>query len=341
MTTRKTLACLLLLAAFGAEAHADVTSHPCMMALAQGSLEERRAQFQQALVLFEQARKEPLCEVEAQIGLARTLNSMNEHKDALAAGEWVVDHSDDSDLLAEAYYEIGRALHKPGKRMTEDKTAAEEAYRKAVEQSEGRHRGAIRALMRLYQETRQEDRLAEIQELHPDIRASTRAQQLRTVTAIKEAPAPAAEESAEALGPEPVPDAVKQQMLGPAVPGGSRDCSTRKAEAPPGSWELDLLRFCGPGTDNNTGRRPHKVSAVQPQYTEKDRKARTQGLLEFEALVDADGEVEAVRILRSLSPGLDESTRDAVCKWRLETVEHDDGQPTRFYWCGKVNYRLQ
>jgi len=218
MTTRKTLACLLLLAAFGAEAHADVTSHPCMMALAQGSLEERRAQFQQALVLFEQARKEPLCEVEAQIGLARTLNSMNEHKDALAAGEWVVDHSDDSDLLAEAYYEIGRALHKPGKRMTEDKTAAEEAYRKAVEQSEGRHRGAIRALMRLYQETRQEDRLAEIQEQHPDIRASTRAQQIRTVRAKKK-PAPAAGESAAAAGKEPAPAAPDaREEDGPPVP---------------------------------------------------------------------------------------------------------------------------
>jgi TonB family protein len=246
----------------------------------------------------------------------------------VTAAEWVVGHSDEPELLAEAYYEIGRALHKPGRRMTKEKTAAEEAYRQAVERSEGRHRGAIRALMRLYEETLQEDRLAEIKERFPDVRASTRAQQLRAV-APKKKPAPAAAAGEPRAGDDP------------RAAGSSRDCSTRDAVAPPELWKLDLPRFCGPARDGDTARRPEKISAPQPQYTEEDRKARRQGAVEFEALAGADGGIEAVRIVASISPGLDEATLDAVCKWRFDPAKDAEGKPLRTYYCGAVNFRLQ
>ncbi|MEE8526333.1 MAG: TonB family protein [Thermoanaerobaculia bacterium] len=322
MKPHKHLAIIVLaLTGTAGTVRADVSSHPCMMALAQGSLEERRAQFSQALALFEQARKEPVCEIEAQIGMARTFNSMNDHKDAVIAAEWVLDHSDDPELLAEAQYEIGRALHKPGRRMTADKTAAAEAYLQAVELSEGRHRGAVRALMRLYEETRQEDRLAEIQERYPDIRASTRARQVRTVTPKKK--------NGPAAG-----------KPGPVVAQGSADCSTREA-APAEDWELDLPRFCGSGPDQETGRQPRKLSSPTPEYPEEDRKARTQGTVKFEALVGTDGEVEAVRIVEGVSPGLDAATIASACQWRWEPAEGADGQPSRFYICGTTSFRVQ
>lgn len=334
MIRRKHLTTLLVaLAATAGTVRAEVSSHPCMMALAQGSLEESRAQFSEALALFEQARKEPVCEVEAQIGMARTFNGMNEHKKAVAAAEWVLGHSDDAELLAEAQYEIGRALHKPGRRMNAGKTAAAEAYRQAVELSEGRHRGAVRALMRLYEETRQEDLLAEIQERYPDIRASTRARRMRTVTAKKKAAPPAPG--------EPAPGAQEPLEGGDVTVVSSRDCATRKEAAALDTWTLDLPRFCGPGTDSDTGNRPSKVDAPQPQYTEEDRKARNQGAVEFEALAGADGKIEAVRIVASVSPGLDKSALDAVCKWRFEPAEDAEGRPARYYYCGTVNFRLQ
>ncbi len=305
------LAAPLVLAVIPVPVCADVSSHPCMMALAQGSLEERRAQFDRALALFKEARKEPLCEVEAQIGMARTFNSMNDHKDALAAAGWVLEHSEDPELLAEAQYEIGRALHKPGRRKTKDKTAAEQAFLQAVEHSEGRHRGAVRALMRLYEETRQEDRLAKLQERFPEIRASTRAKQMRAVRPKKKS-APAAGKLVES----------------------SLDCATKKITTS-GVWELDLPRFCGPEPEEESVSPPSPVEIPRPESPEDDE---TSGTVELEVLISSEGDIEAVRISSGLSPGLDTAALDAACRSRFEPAKDAEGEPTRSYFCGAINF---
>ena len=313
---------ILLSWAVAEVAIAEVTSHPCMMAVAQGSLEERRARFPEALALFDQARQEPVCQVEAQLGMARTYNSMNDHKDAIAAARWVLANSEDPELQVEAHFEIGRALHKPGRRKTKDKQAAEAAFLQAVELSEGEHRASVRALLRLYEETRQEEKRAEFQERYPEIKASTRARQLKLVTAKKK-------KGGRGAGEVWMP-----------VEGGSVDCATRAA-APDEDWQLELPRYCEVADDEVPGTRPKKVSAAQPQYTEADRKARVQGVVSFEARIDAEGKVEKVRILEGLSPGLDMGTVAAVCQWTFEPAKDAEGEASGSYLCGAANFALR
>jgi TonB family protein len=293
-----------------------------MMAVAQGGIEERRARYPEALALFDQARQDPACRVEAQLGMARTFNSMNDHKEALAAARWVLSNTPDEELLGEAHYEIGRALHKAGKKMTKQKAAAEASYLRAVELTEGEQRAAVRALMRLYRETRREEDLAALQERFPDIRASTRAERKRLLVDLKKK--------------RRIPQEAPSLEGWTVAAGGAVDCATREPTSD-SEWELDLPTNC----DDPDVELRAKVASPSPQYTDEDRQARIQGLVQFEARVNAAGEVDVVRILDSLSPGLDTSTLAAVCLWQFEPAGETEGSSRSFYYCGTASFRLQ
>jgi len=56
---------------------------------------------------------------------------------------------------------------------------------------------------------------------------------------------------------------------------------------------------------------PVKIVDVAPIYPEISRRARLQGVVILEAVLDAKGHVESVRVLRSV-PTLDQAAIDAV-----------------------------
>lgn len=64
---------------------------------------------------------------------------------------------------------------------------------------------------------------------------------------------------------------------------------------------------------------PEVVKEVRPQYTADSMRAKIQGVIEVEAVVQADGTVGMVRVVRSLDKehGLDDQAVRAVKQWRF------------------------
>jgi TonB family protein len=56
---------------------------------------------------------------------------------------------------------------------------------------------------------------------------------------------------------------------------------------------------------------------VRPSYTEEARRRGLQGDVLLEIVVQRDGRVGTVRVLRSLGAGLDERAIQAVRQWRF------------------------
>jgi protein TonB len=67
-------------------------------------------------------------------------------------------------------------------------------------------------------------------------------------------------------------------------------------------------------------REPKKIAHVAPEYPEIARRARIEGTVILEAVLDATGRVESVRVLRS-EPLLDEAAIRAVRQWRYSPTE--------------------
>lgn len=63
---------------------------------------------------------------------------------------------------------------------------------------------------------------------------------------------------------------------------------------------------------------PERVRYVEPKYTELARRARVAGLVVVETIVDRNGDVTQVKVLRGLSMGLTESAIDAVEQWKFK-----------------------
>ena len=85
---------------------------------------------------------------------------------------------------------------------------------------------------------------------------------------------------------------------------------------------------------------PVKVSAPSPQYTEIARKARIQGVVIVEAIIDKEGKVTNVKVLKGLPMGLDTAAADAVKKWRFQPATLN-GKPVAVIYNLTVNFRLQ
>jgi TonB family protein len=85
---------------------------------------------------------------------------------------------------------------------------------------------------------------------------------------------------------------------------------------------------------------PDKIFAPSPQYTEIARKARIQGVVIVEAIIDKQGNVTNVKILKGLPMGLDTAAVDAVQKWRFKPATLN-GKPVAVIYNLTVNFRLQ
>ena len=67
-------------------------------------------------------------------------------------------------------------------------------------------------------------------------------------------------------------------------------------------------------------REPKKIVHVAPEYPELARRAHVEGVVILEAVLDASGQVQSVKVLRS-SPLLDEAAIRAVRLWRYTPTE--------------------
>lgn len=84
---------------------------------------------------------------------------------------------------------------------------------------------------------------------------------------------------------------------------------------------------------------PRVLSKVEPEYSEEARKAKWQGEVGLQVIVDANGNPTSIRVTRSLGLGLDEKAIEAVSKWRF-APGMKDGKPVPVSANIAVTFRL-
>lgn len=105
----------------------------------------------------------------------------------------------------------------------------------------------------------------------------------------------------------------------------------------------------GPGEGGNMGggvyrigggvSSPSIVYKVEPEYSEEARKAKFQGTVVLQVVVDEKGQPRDLRVIRPLGLGLDEKAVEAVMKWRFKPG-YKDGKPVAVAATIEVNFRL-
>jgi protein TonB len=84
---------------------------------------------------------------------------------------------------------------------------------------------------------------------------------------------------------------------------------------------------------------PRKIVDVAPVYSAFAQQARKEGVVILETVIDANGGVESVRVLRSV-PLLDQAAVDAVRQWRF-TPAMLNGQAVPVVMTVTVNFTLR
>ncbi|MFV2072946.1 MAG: energy transducer TonB [Thermoanaerobaculales bacterium] len=85
---------------------------------------------------------------------------------------------------------------------------------------------------------------------------------------------------------------------------------------------------------------PVRIYAPDPLYPEEARQARVQGAVILQTVIDKQGKVTNVRVLKGLSSGLTEAAVDAVSQWRFNPATLN-GEPVAVYYLVTVSFSVQ
>ena len=121
--------------------------------------------------------------------------------------------------------------------------------------------------------------------------------------------------------------------VGPGIGPGPRGPGVGPGDGPGDSQPL--VFSVGAGMS-----RPEIVHQVQPRYTELARRSGTQGAVIVEAIIDEQGRVTNVRLLRGLPMGLDQAAAEAIQQWRFKPATLQ-GKPVKVYYMLTVNFTIQ
>jgi len=138
--------------------------------------------------------------------------------------------------------------------------------------------------------------------------------------------------------PDPTPDEPEpiriQEDIEPDVQMPDTDIIMGIPDGPPPMEPTGPIRVGG------DVKPPKKISFPSPQYTEIARKARISGVVIVEAIIDKQGNVTNVKVLKGLPMGLDQSAVDAVQRWKFEPATLN-GKPVAVIYNLTVNFQLQ
>ncbi|HEY6322390.1 MAG TPA: energy transducer TonB, partial [Thermoanaerobaculia bacterium] len=115
----------------------------------------------------------------------------------------------------------------------------------------------------------------------------------------------------------------------PADPAAGTSAETAPRDEPSG-----ILRIEGEVV------KPSKLYAPAPVYTEMARKARLQGVVILEAILDQDGCVVQPHILKGMPMGLDGAAVAAVRQWVFAPATLA-GRPVKVYYTLTVTFRVE
>jgi periplasmic protein TonB len=79
---------------------------------------------------------------------------------------------------------------------------------------------------------------------------------------------------------------------------------------------------------------------VEPNYTDSARKAKTTGVVIVEAIIDKEGNVDKVHVIKGLGMGLSEAAAEAVKHWKFKPGTLN-GEPVDVIFNLTVNFTLQ
>lgn len=85
---------------------------------------------------------------------------------------------------------------------------------------------------------------------------------------------------------------------------------------------------------------PKLLNKVEPEYTKQAKKKKIQGRAILSLIIDADGQPQDIRVIRSLDPGLDQKAIEAVRQWTFEPGTKD-GQPVSTKANIEVDFKLK
>jgi len=107
----------------------------------------------------------------------------------------------------------------------------------------------------------------------------------------------------------------------------------------PAGDQAEVLRVTANRSDPNAVSRPEILNRIQPQYTEEARKEGVQGAVILESILDEEGCVTNVKLLKSLDPGLDKAAVEAVQHWTFKpAMQH--GKPVKVYYSLTINFQV-
>jgi protein TonB len=142
--------------------------------------------------------------------------------------------------------------------------------------------------------------------------------------------------------PMAVPDNVPTPQVAPngsSTHGTDGPATTPNASGQEGGHESGVASPDPvPGVYVYTDQLPELVASPTPDYPDLAREAQVEGTVRLLALVDFDGRVKAVQVLRSI-PLLDEAACAAVKNWRF-TPALANGHPVRVWVAVPVRFSL-
>ena len=142
--------------------------------------------------------------------------------------------------------------------------------------------------------------------------------------------------------PDPTPDDPEpirvEEIEEPAIELADIDVAVFGIpDAPPsrGTGSADGPIYLGAGITP-----PVKLVFPQPRYTEEARQARIQGTVILQAVIDREGGVGEVQVIKGLPLGLDQSAIDTVQGWKFKPALKGD-EPVAVYLNLMINFSLQ
>ena len=94
------------------------------------------------------------------------------------------------------------------------------------------------------------------------------------------------------------------------------------------------------GLPTQVDNRPIPLNPPRPNYTDRARNDRVQGVVRLRALIGVDGLVKDVRLISHLPDGLDEEATKAVRQMRFKPATKD-GQPVAFWITLEIEFNLR